>query len=148
MARASVVKLGNGTTVFHRQLNASGVPIGSYVRIPSAKKIDPPAADREEIDTSDLDSEGDVKEYELGDSDPGESTLEIHFNTKNAIHREIYEACQTGTTGYQFKVVYADGDFEEWKGRYKSMSRSLERNSPIVGQVTIRNTGLAALTSV
>lgn len=147
MARTPV-DLGNGAKFYHRQCTTAGVPIGGYVAVPSAKKIDPPNASREKVETTDLDSEGDVKEYAPGDSDPGESSLEIHFQSKNAVHREIRDAAQVGTTLYQFKIVYGNGDYEEWKGFYQGMSRSVERNVPIVGQITIGNSGLATLTSI
>lgn len=145
MARVAQVALGNGSEIYWRGTNASGVGTGTFVKIPSAKSITLPTADREEIDMTDLDSEGNYKEFELGDIDPGESSLAFHFNPTNAVHQQL-DAAQAASTLYEFKVLrstgVAAGYYKIWRGRIKNLEYDpIERNTPFMGTLTIRNNG-------
>jgi len=141
MARAAQVLLGNRSTIYYRNTDANGAGTGSYTRIPSAVKITLPDLDSEEIDISDLDSEGDVKEYTLGDTDPGTSALELHYNPDNAVHQALIDACLDKSVK-EFKVhISTSGKAWIWKGRIKKFPPEIERNAAIMASMEIRNTG-------
>lgn len=141
MARAAQVLLGNKSAVYYRNTDASGNGTGSYTRIPSAVKITLPDLDSEEIDISDLDSEGDVKEYTLGDTDPGTSQLEVHYNPNNSVHQALIDACLDKSVK-EFKVhISTSTKAWVWKGRIKKFPPEIERNTAISATMEIRNTG-------
>ena len=141
MARAARVLLGNRSAIYYRNTDANGAGTGAYVRIPSVVKIVLPELDSEEIDTSDLDSEEGVKEYDLGDTDPGTSSCDVHYNPDNSVHQALIAATLDKSIK-EFKVhVSNSAKAWVWKGRIKKFSPSLERNSPVTAPVEIRNTG-------
>jgi len=141
MARAAQVLLGNKSAIYYRNVDANGNGTGAFTRIPSAKKITLPDLDSEEIDISDLDSEEDVKEYTLGDTDPGTSQLEVHYNPDNAVHQALIAACLDKSVK-EFKVhISTSSKAWVWKGRIKKFPPEIERNSPIAATIEIRNTG-------
>lgn len=142
MARLAQVILGNGSKLYWRATDVNGNGTGSFVPIPSVLKISLPQLESEEIDCSDLDSEGDVKEYQLGDTDPGNSTADVHYNPTNATHEALIDALLAKTV-HEFKATIANtGKAWIWKGRVKVFKPELERNTPVVAPLEIRNTGL------
>lgn len=142
MARAAQVLRGNGASVYFRPTDSSGVGVGVFVRIPSAITITLPADDREEVDATDLDSPGDAKEFLLGDTDPGESTLTVHFNPQNVVHQQLDSASSDEL--YEWKFQLADGHCLTWRGRIKSRPyEEVARNVALKRSFTIRNSGLA-----
>lgn len=143
MARAAQVLRGNGTTVYWRDTNASGVGTGPFVRIPSVVSVTLPAGDREEIDTSDLDSENDYKEFQLGDKDPGTSSIVFHFNPTNAVHVDVATNAEaSGADLFEFKVIQESGYYKVWRGRLQNLEyEGFERNTPIRATLNIRNNG-------
>ena len=145
MARTAEVLLGNGSSLSWRATSAPGVGTGSFVVIPSGRSIGLPQPDSEEVDTTDLDSEGDAKEYQLGDTDYGNSTIEVHWNPTNAQHAALLTAL-TAKTEHEFKAVIADsGKIITWFARVKGFPMSLSRNEPILLSMELRNTGAMTL---
>jgi hypothetical protein len=141
MARAAAVVLGNGSTLEWRATDAQGNGTGSWVRIPSVKKIALPQLDSSEIDTSDLDSEDGVEEYALGDANPGTSQVDIHYNPASAVHNALLTAL-TAKTVHEFRAkIGSTSSYWTWKGRIKKFPPELERNTPVMASIEIRNTG-------
>lgn len=58
----------------------------SYTQIPKATEIEPPGAERGDIDDTTLDSTGDTKEYAPGWIEPGEVSLKARYDSN------IYQA--------------------------------------------------------
>lgn len=143
MARAAQVVLGNGSEVYWRDTNASGVGTGSFVKIPSVRSVTLPVGDREEVDTTDLDSENDYKEFQLGDKDPGTSTLSFHFNATNAVHVDIATNAEASSADlFEFKVLLASGYYKTWRARIQNLEYdAIERNTPVSATLNLRNSG-------
>lgn len=143
MARAASVLLGNGSKLYYRGVDGSGVGTGSYTVIPSLKNIALPEREREEVNTTDLDSVDNSKEYSLGDVEPGESSCDVHFNPANATHQALDAASLTDNV-YQWKAELVSGYYTTWYGRIKNFlgGATLERNTPVEGPLVIRNTSI------
>ena len=150
MARAATVVLANGATLHYRATVLSGgsyVGTGGFTRIPSVKSVTLPTSDREEIDTSDLDSEGIYKEFDLGDADPGESKIMYHLNPSNAVHQALDAASVTQDAAvFEFKLLLAHGTsagyYKKWRARFKKPETDdIERNKPLAQTMNLRNSG-------
>lgn len=139
---ARKVWLGNNSKLFWRNTDANGNGTGSFVEIEGCKKISLPQLDSEEIDTSDLSSPNDVKEYQLGDTDPGNSSVDVNFDPTNSVHLALIAALLDKSTK-EFRVnISSSGKTCTWKGRIKSFPPEMERNSPVTATMEIRNTGV------
>lgn len=143
MVRAAQVTLGNGSEVYWRDTNSSGVGTGAFVKIPSVKSVTLPYGEREEVDTTDLDSENDYKEFQLGDKDPGNSELKFHFNMSNAVHLDIATNAEASSSSlFEFKVVLASGLYKAWRARIANLQYDpIERNTPNMATLNLRNSG-------
>lgn len=86
-AFGTILKLGDGAT-----------PVESFANVPEVVEYEFPTPTREEIDVTHHESPGEYREFIGSFKDAGSLTFTVNWNPNNAIHKQLIDLFEAGTT--------------------------------------------------
>lgn len=130
--------LGNGTLLSILYIPSS-TTTESTVAIGGVLSIDGPDAQRDTVDATLLSSTTPWRVFLKGDGDPGTVTASVAYDNVDNSQITGLNVALAGTTQVGFKIEYNSSmDTETVYGHVVGRSRTVERNSMITGQLTLK----------
>ena len=108
----------------------------TWTKIAKVVDITPPTVEADDIETSNMDSPGQHKEYEAGWADGGEVEATIQFDTHE--NNAVYQRFRT-KAGH--RITFDDGSFWGFTGYIKSFGNEVEREGLITTSITLKVSG-------
>lgn len=130
-------QIGHGTTI-------TGATTGAIGNVTVADQ----GGERDEVETSSMDSTNKAKEFIAGMYHEGDIDLTLNYDGSSAGTANSIETAFKSGTAEVWTIVYPDGSTDVGSGFIKSRGKAIPYDDKIEQSITIKATGVWAYTDV